>query len=917
MRKLRNIFFVQASILLVVFCFFRVDAATSLYEQKTEKVISKGVYYELLQKVTNEGLLDVHVITVDLTQSHIEVKPVGSKIEHGLKETTSNLVRTNSAIAGVNGDFFGMAGAYSAPMGLEITNGKITSMSDASNSESVGYATFLLDNENNPMINYIKSNISFWNGGKESFDLYAMNRVTDMILPIAIDRTAYESTKALDERFPNLYKIVVDNDMITYISTKGETVDVPEDGFVIVMCENTANYNLHNFKVGETGRITTYTGLDLTAINTAISGGSKILENGKYTESGFIIKGRNPRTAIGITQDNKKLIIMVVDGRTHSIGATHSELAELLLRYGTYNAMHFDGGGSSTMAFKESKDDYVTTRNTVSDGAERKVINALGVFNKSVVSDIKTLEMETESYIAFKNAPVKISVYGFDEYLNKIPVNDYQIVAEKGQMKDEYFYPTETGSITLNAVSSNLIAEKRIKVVDLAQVNSNVSEIKVPVGSEYTFQFTGISTDGYNAKIDGKGFNYEVFPNDLGVFENGKFMPKKSGVGYIKAELNGIQRYIKVSTGTSEVLINSFDMLSASFAAHPETNTGSVSNINGSIAMSYKFRASEETQAAYVVFDTPIAVPNKPIGLKLSVTGDNSNTWLRGRIIDAGGTQYTIDFTKDIDFTGNKVLGAQIPNNVKYPISIDRIYVAALQNTYLDERTLYFDDLVAQYALDSSGVVLPPSTQFSDLWASDLSQNTDANSFDITLVGNIVSSAKKKPANYTEFQNTALTWFNSYAKMGMFIGDTDNTKTNMEAFKTSSNYNVYDLNGVLCLQMTMKNGNMYSSDVNQWFGIKKQLETDKKNIVIIFDKNPLGNKSAKELELFHNLLKSAAENKNIFVVSNEGTKAASQVKDGIRYINIPSLFKDDGTANPDFKVLRLRFSSDAVKYQLK
>ena len=47
---------------------------------------------------------------------------------------------------------------------------------------------------------------------------------------------------------------------------------------------------------------------------------------------------------------------MVVDGRGDSIGATHEEMVWLMKEYGAYNAMHFDGGGSSTMVAKTVDD---------------------------------------------------------------------------------------------------------------------------------------------------------------------------------------------------------------------------------------------------------------------------------------------------------------------------------------------------------------------------------------------------------------------------------------------------------------------------------------------------------------------------------------------------------------------------------
>lgn len=57
---------------------------------------------------------------------------------------------------------------------------------------------------------------------------------------------------------------------------------------------------------------------------------------------------KNPRTAVGITKDNK-LLVLVVDGRSsQSRGVTIPELSKLMYTLGCVAALNLDGGGSST-----------------------------------------------------------------------------------------------------------------------------------------------------------------------------------------------------------------------------------------------------------------------------------------------------------------------------------------------------------------------------------------------------------------------------------------------------------------------------------------------------------------------------------------------------------------------------------------
>jgi hypothetical protein len=60
---------------------------------------------------------------------------------------------------------------------------------------------------------------------------------------------------------------------------------------------------------------------------------------------------RHPRTAVGYTKDNQKVLLFVVDGRqpSQSVGMTLPELADYMLEWNVYQGVNLDGGGSTTM----------------------------------------------------------------------------------------------------------------------------------------------------------------------------------------------------------------------------------------------------------------------------------------------------------------------------------------------------------------------------------------------------------------------------------------------------------------------------------------------------------------------------------------------------------------------------------------
>jgi len=82
----------------------------------------------------------------------------------------------------------------------------------------------------------------------------------------------------------------------------------------------------------------------------------------------------HPRTAVGLSRNRRKLLLVVADGRREGVpGLTLPELATLMVEAGACTALNLDGGGSSALWLR----DRIVNR--PSDGFERKVVNHLGV----------------------------------------------------------------------------------------------------------------------------------------------------------------------------------------------------------------------------------------------------------------------------------------------------------------------------------------------------------------------------------------------------------------------------------------------------------------------------------------------------------------------------------------------------------
>jgi hypothetical protein len=92
------------------------------------------------------------------------------------------------------------------------------------------------------------------------------------------------------------------------------------------------------------------------------------------------------RTVIGLTADNRTLVLFTVDEVGGSIGLSVGEVADILMNdYQVYNALNLDGGGSTTLAMQDPATRTGRIVNVSSDNPlGRSVGSNLGIFARPV-----------------------------------------------------------------------------------------------------------------------------------------------------------------------------------------------------------------------------------------------------------------------------------------------------------------------------------------------------------------------------------------------------------------------------------------------------------------------------------------------------------------------------------------------------
>jgi|GEM_PF-2579255 len=308
------------------------------YKDGMIKSVAPGVKHIVIRKYTKSGTMFINVVEVNQQiNPNISIQPVLSGSGLSGTRKVSSMVAQNNALAGINASFF--KPSTGTPLGTLIINEELLT------GPIFDRVTLGIGNNEFKMARIsLQGSISTRDGREIKIDNVNQPRM------LASYTLIYSSKWGkLAPPSPQYgIQVAVNNGRVTEISKN--RLSIAENGFVIVGSEK----QLGKLKVNDEVKIKFSTSPDWSGIKHAVSGGPYLVKEGKI----FIdvndqklgsIGGRNPRTAVGYTQDNK-FIMITVDGRQKgSIGATLGELAEIMKKLGCVNAMNLDGGSSTQM----------------------------------------------------------------------------------------------------------------------------------------------------------------------------------------------------------------------------------------------------------------------------------------------------------------------------------------------------------------------------------------------------------------------------------------------------------------------------------------------------------------------------------------------------------------------------------------
>jgi len=334
----------------------------------------------------------INVLTVDFSRPELTFRPVlGRGVvytddQYIGKENVGSMVERTGAIAGVNSDFFCMEWGGD-PMGVCIIDGELVSEPD-------GLAC-----------------VAFTKSKKVVFDKPSFR--ASLTLPdgkktklAGINRPLYAGETVA---YTSAFGPKIKNDVpVPYVHCKASNlpIRVGKEVKLTVIDINTASKDAvvepgtvvlsggdafsavvkQSIKVGDKLSIRfdidSTAGFDWKKAWQATGGGPYLLRNGleavDLIAEGLYrdLDGKYSRTAVGVTKDNKVLLITVDDNQDISKGITLYDFATMLRKMGVVDAINLDGGGSSDMSVRGA------VINCPSDGEERQVANGLLLFSK-------------------------------------------------------------------------------------------------------------------------------------------------------------------------------------------------------------------------------------------------------------------------------------------------------------------------------------------------------------------------------------------------------------------------------------------------------------------------------------------------------------------------------------------------------
>ncbi|MBI3998896.1 MAG: phosphodiester glycosidase family protein [Armatimonadetes bacterium] len=298
-----------------------------------------SVAYQTLRAPTRAGRAQVHVVTLDPRAPALTIRPALGGAVISAAETTSVAAARLEAVAAINGNFYSGYSGLSLPLGLIVIEGRILS------APLPRRTVFAVDANGRPWIGPVEFSGRLVTDAGVEVPISAVNRP-----PRSGGIALYTPEYGPLTPSQALVAVIRGDQVVGFSSGR---VAIPSDGYALATAAS-QQHLLGGLRRGQPVKL--HMGLSPAGIHHAIQGGPGLVRDGQihipYMWEGFgggFTRIRTARSAIGITSAGKVLFVTVDRPGRGSTGINLPELAALMLRLGSRDAMNLDGGGSATL----------------------------------------------------------------------------------------------------------------------------------------------------------------------------------------------------------------------------------------------------------------------------------------------------------------------------------------------------------------------------------------------------------------------------------------------------------------------------------------------------------------------------------------------------------------------------------------
>lgn len=266
------------------------------------------------------------------------------------------------------------------------------------------------------------------------------------------------------------------------------------------------------------------------AFTEMIGGDRVILRNGAVLETNW--PELHPRTAAGFSSDRSRVILVVVDGRSdYSKGVSTKQLADILKASGASDALNLDGGGSSAMVVRNK------VKNSVSDGSERAVGNALLVVSTAIPGKECSMQLNANHITLPFGKKFQVLASTFDEagevvnYLGAKNIR-YAVSGDVGEIDTTGLFTASGagGSGWITGSLNGMTDSMSVLVKPTGKIEFSTPSLVIDNRADYSFKVLGTDPDGNRYLIDNDIIRYTSLDEATGrVTVDGRFRGVANG----------------------------------------------------------------------------------------------------------------------------------------------------------------------------------------------------------------------------------------------------------------------------------------------------------------------------------------------------------------------------------------------------